>query len=288
MIRMDNNPSKMKKWDLLIRPKKNWFEIDLKGIWHYRDLLMLFVRRDIVATYKQTILGPFWFFISPIITVITFTFVFHSIAKISTDSIPAPLFYLTGTTMWNYFQNCLTGTSSTFLTNASIFGKVYFPRIISPLSLIISNLVKLLIQLVILLFFWIYYLSEGLISPTFEIIYFPILVLSMAILSLGAGIIISSLTTKYRDLSYFISFGVSLLMYATPVIYPVSAIPDNYLTLFELNPVAPIIEAFRYGLTGSGTFSFSGILYSLLFGMVTLFIGILLFNRVERNFMDTV
>ena len=156
---MDNNPSKMKKWDLLIGPKKNWFEIDLKGIWHYRDLLMLFVRRDIVATYKQTILGPFWFFISPIITVITFTFVFHSIAKISTDSIPAPLFYLTGTTMWNYFQNCLTGTSSTFLTNASIFGKVYFPRIISPLSLIISNLVKLLIQLVILLFFWIYYLN---------------------------------------------------------------------------------------------------------------------------------
>lgn len=288
MIRMDNNLSKMKKWDLLIVPKKNWFEIDLKGIWHYRDLLMLFVRRDIVATYKQTILGPFWFFISPIITVITFTFVFHSIAKISTDRIPAPLFYLTGTTMWNYFQNCLTGTSSTFLTNASIFGKVYFPRIISPLSLIISNLVKLLIQLVILLFFWIYYLSEGLISPTFEIIYFPILVLSMAILSLGAGIIISSLTTKYRDLSYFISFGVSLLMYATPVIYPVSAIPDNYMTLFELNPVAPIIEAFRYGLTGSGTFSFSGILYSLLFGMVTLFIGILLFNRVERNFMDTV
>lgn len=285
---MDNNPSKMKKWDLFIGPKKNWFEIDLKGIWHYKDLLMLFVRRDIVATYKQTILGPFWFFISPIITVITFTFVFNSIAKISTDSIPAPLFYLTGTTMWNYFQNCLTGTSSTFLTNASIFGKVYFPRIISPLSLIISNLVKLLIQLVILLFFWIYYFSEGLISPTFEIIYFPILVLSMAILSLGAGIIISSLTTKYRDLSYFISFGVSLLMYATPVIYPVSAIPDNYLTLFELNPVAPIIEAFRYGLTGSGTFSFSGILYSLLFGMVTLFIGILLFNRVERNFMDTV
>lgn len=275
-------------WNTVITPRTNWFYFGFKEIWEYRDLLTLFVRRDIVATYKQTILGPLWFFISPIFTVLTFTFVFHSIAKISTDGIPAPLFYLSGTTLWNYFQNCLTGTSNTFVANAGIFGKVYFPRIISPLALVFSNLVKLGIQLVILICFWLYYFSFGEISLSPQIGLTPFLIFLLAIIALGSGIIISSLTTKYRDFSFFIAFGISLLMYATPVIYPASAIPESYRYLFELNPIAPIIEAFRFGLTGSGSISLSGILYSMSFGAVQLTIGLLLFNKVERNFMDTV
>lgn len=283
MYSVDREP-----WSLIIKPKKSLFDLDLKGIWTYRDLLWLFVRRDIVATYKQTVLGPLWFFISPIFTVITFTFVFHSIAKISTDHIPAPLFYLTGTTLWNYFQNCLTGTSSVFISNASIFGKVYFPRIISPISLVISNLVKLGIQLIILSGFWLYYYFQGNINGSWHIVLSPIYIVVLALIALGSGIIISSLTTKYRDLSYFIAFGISLLMYATPVIYPSSSIPPEYQFIFNLNPIAPIIEAFRYSLTGSGSFSANGLLFSVIFAVIQLFVGVLLFNRVERNFMDTV
>lgn len=285
---MKNHNENPIKWDLLIDSRPKWFSFHFKEIWEYRDLLFLFVRRDIVSTYKQTVLGPIWFFISPVLTVITFTFVFHSIAKISTDGIPAPLFYLSGTTLWNYFQNCLTGTSNTFVANAGIFGKVYFPRIISPLSLVLSNLVKLGIQLIILTCFWFYYFSMGSLSASWELILTPLIILLLALIALGSGIIISSLTTKYRDFSYFIAFGISLLMYVTPVIYPASAIPSSYLFLFELNPVAPLIEAFRFGLTGAGSVSYAGMLYSISFAVIQLIIGILLFNRVERNFMDTV
>jgi lipopolysaccharide transport system permease protein len=275
-------------WSLEIKPTSPWFNINLKDLWDYRDLLILFVRRDIVSVYKQTILGPLWFFISPVFTVITFTFVFNNIAGISTDGIPAPLFYLAGTTLWNYFQTCLTGTSGTFVNNAGIFGKVYFPRLILPLSTVISNLIKFAIQFGLFLIFWAYYYFSGEIKPNVYMLLFPFLLVIMAGISLSSGIIISSLTTKYRDLTYLIAFGVSLLMYATPVIYPVSAIPSEYVGILAWNPIAPLIEAFRYGFTGAGVVSINGLIYSFLFMCITLLGGVALFSKVEKNFMDTV
>jgi lipopolysaccharide transport system permease protein len=275
-------------WTEVIQPKKSVFQLNLSEIWNYRDLIWIFVRRDIVSVYKQTVLGPLWFFLGPIFTVFTFVFVFNQIAKISTDNIPAPLFYLAGTTLWNYFQACITGTSSTFISNANIFGKVYFPRLVSPISMVISNLLKFGIQLLMFLCFWFYYLAQGTIHPNAYIALLPLLVLLMGGMALGVGIIISSLTTKYRDLSYFIGFGITLLMYATPVIYPVSAIPEMYKPFVIYNPIAPIIETFRYGFTGSGYFSWNGLIYSSVFTIVVLLIGTVLFNKIERTFMDTV
>lgn len=275
-------------WTEVIQPKKSVFQLNLSEIWNYRDLIWIFVRRDIVSVYKQTVLGPLWFFLGPIFTVFTFVFVFNQIAKISTDNIPAPLFYLAGTTLWNYFQACITGTSSTFISNANIFGKVYFPRLVSPISMVISNLLKFGIQLLMFLCFWFYYLSQGTIHPNAYIALLPLLVLLMGGMALGVGIIISSLTTKYRDLSYFIGFGITLIMYATPVIYPVSAIPEMYKPFVIYNPIAPIIETFRYGFTGSGYFSWNGLIYSSVFTLVVLVIGTVLFNKIERTFMDTV
>jgi lipopolysaccharide transport system permease protein len=277
-----------KNWTEVISPKFNWFDFKLKEIWNYRDLLFIFVKRDIISVYKQTILGPLWFFIGPIFTVITFTFVFNRIAGISTDNIPAPLFYLAGTTLWNYFQSCFTATSTTFVSNAHIFGKVYFPRMIAPLSVILSNLFKFCIQLLMFLVFWGYYYWKGEVVANSFIVLLPILILLMAGTALGMGIIISALTTKYRDLSYFISFGVTLLMYATPVIYPISAIPAEYKAFVAYNPISPIIEAFRYAFTGYGSFQTTDLLYSLFIMLALLFSGIVLFNKVERNFMDTV
>jgi lipopolysaccharide transport system permease protein len=275
-------------WTEVIQPKKSVFQLNLSEIWNYRDLIWIFVRRDIVSVYKQTVLGPLWFFLGPIFTVFTFVFVFNQIAKISTDNIPAPLFYLAGTTLWNYFQACITGTSSTFISNANIFGKVYFPRLVSPISMVISNLLKFGIQLLMFLCFWFYYLAQGTIHPNAYIALLPLLVLLMGGMALGVGIIISSLTTKYRDLSYFIGFGITLIMYATPVIYPVSAIPEMYKPFVIYNPIAPIIETFRYGFTGSGYFSWNGLIYSSVFTIVVLLIGTVLFNKIERTFMDTV
>jgi lipopolysaccharide transport system permease protein len=275
-------------WTEVIQPKKSVFQLNLSEIWNYRDLIWIFVRRDIVSVYKQTVLGPLWFFLGPIFTVFTFVFVFNQIAKISTDNIPAPLFYLAGTTLWNYFQACITGTSSTFISNANIFGKVYFPRLVSPISMVISNLLKFGIQLLMFLCFWFYYLAQGTIHPNAYIALLPLLVLLMGGMALGVGIIISSLTTKYRDLSYFIGFGITLIMYATPVIYPVSAIPEMYKPFVIYNPIAPIIETFRYGFTGSGYFSWNGLIYSSVFTVVVLLIGTVLFNKIERTFMDTV
>ena len=213
-------------WTEVIEPNKSLFNLNFKELWKYRDLILIFVRRDIVSVYKQTVLGPLWFFLGPLFTVFTFVFVFSQIAKISTDSIPAPLFYLAGTTLWNYFQSCLSGTSNTFISNAGIFGKVYFPRLVSPISMVISNLLKFGIQLLMFLCFWGYYYYKGSITPNIYILLLPFLIILMGAMALGIGIIISSLTTKYRDLSYFIGFGISLLMYITPVIYPISAIPD--------------------------------------------------------------
>lgn len=280
--------SDCENWSEIISPKKSLFHLNLRELWDYRDLVWIFVKRDIISVYKQTLFGPIWFFLGPIFTVLTFTFVFSGIAHISTDNIPAPLFYLAGTTMWNYFQSCFTGTSSTFVSNASIFGKVFFPRLISPISLILSNLLKFSIQLLMFLFFWVYYWHEGSISPNYYLLLLPLLIILMGGIALGTGIIVSALTTKYRDLNYFISFGISLLMYATPVIYPVSAIPALYKPLVIYNPISPIIETFRFGFTGSGYFSWGGLLYSSLFMSVILIIGILLFNKIERTFMDTV
>ena len=277
-----------KNWTEVISPNFNWFDFKLKEIWNYRDLLFIFVKRDIISVYKQTILGPLWFFIGPLFTVITFTFVFNRIAGISTDNIPAPLFYLAGTTLWNYFQSCFTATSTTFVSNAHIFGKVYFPRMIAPLSVILSNLFKFCIQLLMFLVFWGYYYWKGEVVANNFILLLPLLILLMAGTALGMGIIISALTTKYRDLSYFISFGVTLLMYATPVIYPISAIPSEYKAFVAYNPISPIIEAFRFSFTGNGSFNALDLLYSFVVMVALLFSGIILFNKVERNFMDTV
>ena len=280
--------SEFNKWSLVIKPKQKWLDINLKEVWAYKDLIFIFVKRDLVSMNKQTILGPLWFFLAPLFTVFIYTFVFNNIAKISTDGIPAPLFYLAGTTLWNYFQMCFLGTTSTFTTNASLFGKVYFPRLVSPISTVISNLLKFFIQLVLFLCMWGYYFSKGEIEPNKTLLLLPFLILLLAGISLGLGLIISSLTTKYRDLTYFISFGITLLMYVTPVIYPLSSIPVKFKFFIEYNPISPIIEAFRYGFTGRGIFNLFDLGFSFLVMVVVLLIGIILFNKTERTFMDTV
>ena len=276
------------KWTKVIEPKGNWLDLKLKEVWDYRDLIIIFVRRDIVSIYKQTILGPLWFFLGPLFTVATFTLVFQNIANISTDGIPAPIFYLAGTTLWNYFSACFGGSSSVFLANAGIFGKVYFPRLVAPISQIIANLLKFFIQLLMFAVFWLYYFFRGEISINEYALLLPLLLIIMALMALGIGIIISSLTTKYRDLTYFIGFGLTLLMYATPIIYPASSIPESYQPYLKFNPLSPIIETFRFGFTGGGTFTWEGILFSTAFTIVVLFFGIVLFNKTERTFMDTV
>lgn len=286
---MDNTQN----WTEEISPKHSLFDLKLKETWQYRDLLILMVRRNFVANYKQTILGPLWFFINPILTSLMFTVVFGGIAGIKTDGIPGILFYLSGLTLWNYFQDCLNGTSNVFRENASIFGKVYFPRLIMPLSIVIGNLLKFGIQLFLFLFFLIYYLVRGVeINCNIYIILLPFLVFLMAGIGLGLGMIVSSMTTKYRDLSYLLSFGVSLLMYATPIIYPISMIykrlPEKLHWMAMINPLSPIIEAFKYGFLGEGVLSWGGLLYSTIFTFLSLFFGILIFNKVERSFMDTV
>jgi lipopolysaccharide transport system permease protein len=276
-------------WDLVIHPKRHLLDINLKEIWDYRDLVMLFVRRDFVAKYKQTILGPFWFIINPVISTLMYTLVFAGIAKIPTEGVPPQLFYLSGIVCWNYFASCLNGTSSTFLANAGIFGKVYFPRLVSPISVIISSMVQLGIQLLLLIVFMIYYRITGYeIQINSQLIYSPLIIIDLALLGLGFGIIFSALTTKYRDLSNLMSFGVQLWMYITPVIYPAASVPEKYRIFVYINPVAPLVEAFKYGMIGAGEFNPARLLYSVVFTMILLFIGVILFNRTEQNFMDTI
>lgn len=276
-------------WDLIISPKKKAFELNLDKIWKYRDLLALFVRRDFVAFYKQTILGPLWFFIQPIITTITFTVIFGNIAKISTDGVPQVLFYMSGITLWNYYADCITKTSKTFLENQALFGKVYFPRIIVPLSVVITNLLKFLIQFCLLLLLWTYYLttSSG-VEPKSALFLIPIMILIMALLGLGIGMIISSLTTKYRDLSFLVVFGVQLMMYASPIVYPLSTVPQSYKWLIMINPMSSIIETFKYGLLGKGEFEPLWLCYSAGVSIAIFIVGLLIFNRVEKSFIDTV
>ena len=275
-------------WSHIIQPKNKWFEINLREIWEYKDLIFIFVKRDLVSTNKQTILGPLWFFLAPLFTVFIYTFVFNDIANISTDGLPAPLFYLAGTTLWNYFQSCFIGTTTTFSSNANLFGKVYFPRLVSPISTVISNLLKFFIQFGLFLCLWGYYYFKGVVHLNNTVLLFPLLILLLAGISLGLGIIISSMTTKYRDLSYFISFGITLLMYVTPIIYPLSSIPEKFKFFIEYNPIAPVIEAFRYGFMGKGAFSLFDLGYSFIVMVVLLLVGIVLFNRTEKTFMDTV
>jgi len=278
-----------KDWTLVIKPEKRLLDVDLKGIWRYRDLWYMYVKRDIVTVYKQTILGPLWFFIQPIFTTVMYMFVFGGLAGISTDGVPQPLFYLSGIMLWNYFSECFTGASNTFTANAGIFGKVYFPRLVVPLASLTSNLVKMFIQLLLFVAVYIYYLAiGGTVSINAAALLFPVLVIMLAFHALSWGLIVSSLTSKYRDLRYLVGFGLQLFMYATPIIYPLSAAGDKFRWALELNPLTPIFEAFKYGFLGAGSLSWNGLLYSAVFMVVMMFISVIIFNRVERNFMDTV
>ena len=281
---------KDENWDLIIKPRNSWFDFRINEIWKYRDLLFLFVKRDFIAIYKQTILGPLWFFIQPILSTIIFTIIFGGFAKLSTDGVPGPLFYLGGLTLWNYFADNLTKTSETFVQNQNIFGKVYFPRLIVPISVIISNLLKLGIQFLLFVGVWIYFLVNDTpnLSPNWAIALFPILILIMSGLSLGFGIIFSSLTTKYRDMKFLLLFGVQLMMYVSSVVVPLSMVSEKYQWIMKLNPVVNVIEAFKYGFLGTGNFHWIDIIYSVLFTIVLLIIGIIVFNKVEKSFMDTV
>ena len=276
-------------WDLIIKPHKGLLDINLKALWRYRDLISLFVRRDFVAKYKQTILGPLWFVIQPVLTTLMYTIIFSRVAKISTDGLPPILFYMSGTVAWTYFSVCLNSTSNTFINNAGIFGKVYFPRLTVPISIIISTLIQFLIQFVLLIVIMCFYYFKGVqFHISTFILLLPLLILLMALLSLGFGIVISSVTTKYRDLTQLVSFGVQLWMYATPIVYPLSSIPEKYRFWILLNPLTSIIETFRFALLGTGTVNISSLLYSTGFAFVIITIGILLFNRVEKTFIDTV
>ncbi|MCK6582168.1 MAG: ABC transporter permease [Anaerolineales bacterium] len=276
-------------WSLVIRPQRAWWDLRLGELWRYRDLVWLFVWRDFVAYYKQTILGPLWYLIQPIMTTGVFTIIFGNIAQLSTDGLPPFLFYLAGNTVWTYFSASLTSTSSTFTSNAGLFGKVYFPRLVIPLSIVISQIISFGLRFLVFLGFLIYFMSAGSdVRPNWWILILPVHIVIMAGLGLGLGIIVSSLTTKYRDLQQLVAFGVQLLMYGTPVIYPLSSITGGWRWLILANPMTPVVETFRLAFLGTSAMSPVYLLYSLAFTFLVLLIGVLIFNRVENNFMDTV
>lgn len=282
--------NKQEHWDIVIEPQTSLLKINFKEVWKYRDLLILMVRRDFVAFYKQTILGPLWFFIQPLLTTAMYFIIFTRVAHIDTDETPPMLFYLAGVTCWNYFSESLTKTADTFSANASIFGKVYFPRLVIPLSIVVSNLIRLFIQFLLFLALWVYYLiTSDKVHPHWDfMLLLPFLIVLMAAMALGLGIIFSSLTTKYRDLRFLLTFGIQLLMFATPVVYPLSLASEKYKWLIVANPFTAIIETFRYAFLGKGDFNWLYLGYSTVATMVILFIGTLIFNKVEKNFMDTV
>ncbi|UUF14870.1 MULTISPECIES: ABC transporter permease [Flavobacterium] len=286
---MNNNPN---DWLFEITPKNKFFSLNFKEVWQYRDLLFLFVKRDVITVYKQTVLGPLWYLIQPLFTSITFTIIFNNVAGINTGSIPPFLFNLAGITVWNYFTACLNGTSDTFKANASIFGKVYFPRIITPLSVVISNLIKLGIQLVIFIVFYIfYYFTGSTLTLNSSLFLFPLLIVIMGVLGLGLGMLISSMVTKYRDFSYLVAFGIQLLMYLSAVMYPMELVKaklPNYGWIVEYNPLAYIIESTRYMLLDVGEISVLGLSYTLTITVVIFFLGLLIFNKTEKSFIDTV
>jgi len=280
------------EWDLVIEPRGSLFRLNLMEVWKYRDLLEMYIKRDIVTFYKQTILGPLWFFIQPVFTTIVFMFVFGGLAGIPTDGIPQPLFYLSGICLWNYFSDSLTKTSDTFFANQNVFGKVYFPRLVVPLSVTISGLLKMLIQFILFVGVYFYFVSKGsAVGINVYALLFPVLIFVLAGLGLGFGIIISSMTTKYRDLKFLLAFAIQLWMYFTPVIYPLSVMEGNYkkyMWLIQANPLTAVLETFKYGFLGKGTFSWFALGYSVSFTIVLLIIGTWIFNRVERSFMDVV
>ena len=286
-------------WDLVLRPHRSFFDIDLRDIWRYRDLLWLFVRRDFVSFYKQTILGPLWFFLQPLFTTVIYTFIFGGLASIPTDGIRSPaVFYMAGITLWNYFADCITKTSTVFKDNTTIFGKVYFPRIVMPLSLVISNLIRFGVQLFLFLltmafFYWVKGDHSFYFTP--YVLLFPVVVLLMAMQGLGIGMIVSAMTTRYRDLAFLVLFGVQLLMYATTVVYPLSSVLEKFgakhpvlVSIIEYNPMTAVIETFRMGFLGHGTFTWGMFGYSTAVTTVIFLLGVFTFNKVERSFVDTI
>jgi len=279
-------------WDLVIKGKTSLFDLKFVDLWRYRDLLGMFVKRDFVSFYKQTVLGPLWFFIQPAMTMLVFTFVFGRLAGISTDGLPQQLFYLSGITAWNYFADCLTKTSTVFKDNVNIFGKVYFPRLIMPLSIVVSNLVRFGVQLLLLLALMVFFAIRGDdFHVTYGLAFFPVLVLLMALLGLGLGLIITAVTTKYKDLTFLVTFGVQLLMYGTTIIYPLSEAKkksEDLAVLIQLNPMTGIIEAFRFAFLGKGEFTVWSLGYSAIFAVTAFLLGIVIFNKTEKNFVDTI
>jgi lipopolysaccharide transport system permease protein len=277
-------------WDLVIASASSWWNIPFKEIWRYRDLLWILLKRDYKASFRQTILGPIWFFIQPIFTTLIYTVVFNRVAKLGTDGMPPILFYLSGVILWNYFSTSITSTSNAFISNASIFGKVYFPRLIIPISIVLSNMMKLMVQFSFFVVVFFYYLQQPGVQlhPTWHIVLFPFLFLLMGILGLAVGMLISTFTTKYRDFQYLISFGIQLLMYATPIVYPSSMVKGVWHDILVLNPMTGIVEGFRYSFLGSGSFQWGMIGYSLIFSLLLLAVAVVLFNKVEKKFMDTV
>jgi lipopolysaccharide transport system permease protein len=283
------NSADRDSWTQVIRPQRAWWDLRLADVWRYRDLIFLMVWRDFVAVYKQTILGPLWHVIQPVLTTIIYTIIFSRVARLSTDGLPAFLFYMAGITLWVYFNSCVLNTSNTFIENAGIFGKVYFPRLSVPIAIIISNLISFGIRLGIFLLFMLYFIAIGsTVRPNLWAFFLPVLLLIMAGLGLGIGIIVSSLTTKYRDLQHLTGFSVQLLMYASPIIYPLSIVPENWRWLLLLNPITPVVEMFRLGFLGESAVNPVTIIYSIGFTAFTLLIGVLAFNHVENTFMDTV
>lgn len=282
------NDNQSQDWDLVIKGHTSLFDVRLKEVWHYRDLLFLFVKRDFVTVYKQTILGPLWFFIQPLLTTITFTIVFGTVAQLSTEGAPKIIFYMAGITLWNYFSNCLTSVAGVFNANANIFGKVYFPRLIMPLTVVISNLMKFGVQFLLFLCFVVYFVLQGQITPNFYIALMPVIILLMALISMGIGLILTAMTAKYKDLTQLIAFGVQLFMYVTPVIYPSSSIPAGYKWLVNLNPLVSLFDYMRFAFLGIGEFSLVSLVYPVFFSVGILALGVLVFNKAQKTFIDTV
>jgi lipopolysaccharide transport system permease protein len=276
-------------WTEVIEPKTKLLDLRLNELWRYKDLVLMFVKRDFVANYKQTILGPIWFFIQPLLTTLTYILIFGRVAGLSTDGLPMLAFYLSGVTIWNYFSETLTKTATVFKDNAQMFGKVYFPRLTMPFSIVLSNLVRFAIQFLLFLIIWAwYFFTTDQINPNWYILLTPVLVLMMGLLALGLGMIISAMTTKYKDLIFLLTFGVQLLMFATPVIYPLSSLDDEYKWIIVANPITSIVETFRYAFLGSGTFRLDYLLYSAGMTVLILLAGTIVFNRAEKSFTDTV
>ncbi len=281
--------SEAQEWTTIIRPRRHLLDLKLKEVFRYKDLIYLLIRRDFVARYKQTILGPLWYIVQPLLTTVMFTIVFGRIAKIPTDGIPHMLFYLSGTVIWNYFSRCLTGISNTFIGNAGLFGKVYFPRLVIPISVVVSNLFQFLVQFLLLLGFWVYFWSKGVpLELSWSILLLPFYVFIAGLMGLGFGLLFSSMTTKYRDLTFLLNFGMQLWMYGTPIVYPLSQVPEKWRFWIMINPMTSIVEGFRKALLGVGTLENWGLIYTIVFTAVILFLGVITFNKVEQSFMDTV